>query len=266
MESRPQTTSTEMENLGFRSTLFHDWPLEKCAKTLSEVGYKSLELCLKHSDMGPDSLTPEGVDRIKQMLDKIGLRISSVYHCVESEDFIADFEDQKKCLEMAKQLDCKILVLRTAPEEADPDGRKTTRNIVELLQHAESMEMTIAIEPEPGTVLNGLYEFSRLVAETAGLPIALNLNFGHAALTEGDVGAVIHEWATFIVQANLADVRRPDHVHLLPGDGYLNLYELVLLLRDCRYEGDLILDLSGTDEAPDRLAEVAMERCKEIFV
>lgn len=266
MESQPQTSSTELDKLGFRSTLFHDWPLDKCAKTLSKMGYKSLELCLKHPDVGAGNLTPEGVSKIKEALDKNGLRISSVYYCVEDDDFDAVLAEQKKCLETAQQLECKILVLRTAPEQADPDGRETTRNIVDLVRLAEELEMTIALEPEPGTVLNGLYEFSHLVAETAGLPIALNLNFGHAALTEGDVRAVIHEWAAFIVQANIGDVRRPDHVHLLPGDGYLNLHELVLLLRNCRYEGDLILDLSGTDEAPERLAEVAMERCKGIFV
>jgi sugar phosphate isomerase/epimerase len=265
MESQQRANSTELEKLGYRSTLYQEWPLDKCAQSLSRAGYKSLELCLKHPGLGVDDLTPESISQIKELLDKNSLRLSSVFYCVEGNDFDAIFIEQKKVLETAKQLGCKTLVLRTALEDTDPTRRNTSRNIMDLLQVAEGLEMTIAIETEPGTVLDSLFEFSQLVGDMAGLPIALNLNLGHAALTEGDVGAVIHDWARFIVQAHITDVRRPDHVHLLPGDGYLNLSDLVQVLRNCQYDGDLILDLTATDEAPDQLAEAAIERCKEIF-
>jgi hypothetical protein len=38
-----------------------------------------------------------------------------------------------------------------------------------------------------------------------------------------------------------------------------------MVLREHNYEGDLTIDLSGMDEAPDQLAKKAMERCREIF-
>jgi len=259
------TPSEELNKLGFRLALFHSWPLEKAVKTLAEMGYKSLELCLEHPELSPDKLTEKEISRIKKIIEDGGLRVSSVSYFSSGDDVSVALEEQKGGVELARELDCRILVVGTLPEAADPDGKKTYRALEELLRLAEEKGVTIAVEPEPETVINGLFEFSVLASRVAGSPLGLSLNIGHVALTEGDVAAAIEEWAPFIMNAHISDVRRHEHVHLLPGDGHLDIYKMVMTLRENDFSGDLIIDLSQTQEAPDQLARIAMERCREMF-
>jgi len=266
MNGSDQTLSSELANLGFRLSGFREWPLDKALKTLSTIGYKSVELCLEHPDLDPEKLNAKKITKIKESLDENGLRISSVsYH--GKRDSVPDlFEKQKRGIEIALEMGIRILVVGTASSENDPDGNHTFRALEELLIAAEEAGIMLVAEPEPDTVLNGMYEFSLLASRMAGSSLGLNLDVGHASLTEGDVCAVIEEWAPFILHTHIYDIRRPKHVHLLPGEGHLDLPDLIRTLREYNYNGDLTLDLFDIADAPDEWAKKAMEKCREIFV
>lgn len=255
----------ELSKLGFRLSGFLKWPLEKSIKCLAEAGYKSLDLCLGHPDMNPDKLSSAGISKIRKIIEANEMRISAVSYRGKNEDVDAALKKQRKGLGIAAELGSRILLVGTASEALDPDGQRTFRALEELLSEAESSGLTVAVEPEPETVLNGMYEFSMLASHVAGAPLGLNLNVAHAALTEGDVPAVIEEWAPFIVHAHISDVKKHEHAHLLPGDGHLDLCKVIMTLRENNYHGDLVLDLSETTEAPDQLAKKAMERFREIL-
>ena len=259
------TPSEEVNKLGFRLALFRTWSLEKSVKTLAEMGYKSLELCMEHPELCLEELSSDEISRIKKTVEDGGLCVSSVSYFSSSDDILAALDKQKNGVELARELGCKILVVGTLPEASDPDGKKTYRAFEELLCLGEEKGVTIAVEPEPEMVLNGLFEFSVLASRMAGSPLGLSLNIGQVALTEGDVAAAIEEWAPFIVNAHISVVRRHEHVHLLPGDGHLDIYKMVMALRENDFIGDLIIDLSETEDSPDHLAQVAIERCREMF-
>ncbi|TKJ38354.1 hypothetical protein CEE37_12605 [candidate division LCP-89 bacterium B3_LCP] len=255
----------ELGNIGFRMGLVRDLPLKKSLKTLADAGYKSVGICSAHADFNNKKLSPAKLSKLKEQIDELDLRICSVCHCCKNVDPEAALDESRKGIELASELKCNLMILRTAPVEMDPQGRQTTHNIAELIQAAEEVHVKVAIEPEPGTVIHGLYEFSVLTSQLAGLPISLNLNIGNIALNEGNVIAVIQEWARFIEIVHLCDVRRPDQNHLLPGDGHLDIPDIVISLRKHHYKGDLVIDLDETAEAPDQLAVEAMQRCKQMF-
>lgn len=266
MNNSTHKLADELDHLGFRLAGFREWTLDKALKSLSAIGYKSLELCLEHPDLTPEKLTARKITTVKNKLADSGLNVSAVsYH--GKGDSVADaFERQKRGLEITHELGTQILIAGTVASQNDPDGKHTYRALEELLKAAEDAQITLALEPEPDTVLNGMYEFSMLASRLVGAKLGLNLDVGHAALTEGDVVAVIQEWGSFIVHTHIYDLRKPQHVHLLPGEGYLDFTGLIRTLRDNHYKGDLTLDLYDIADAPEEWASEAMEKCREVFL
>ena len=251
-----------LSKLGFRLEGFCQWPMEKALAKIAQIGYHSVELCLEHPDLNPDSLTGDAIRRIKKGLEDSGLRLSSVSYHGKRESLSNALKNQKLGIEIAQSLGVGVLVVGAPSTSADPQGCSTFLALEELVRSAEGSGVVIALEPEPDTVIHGLYEFSLLAAHMAGSPLALNLNLGHAALTESDPIEVIEEWAPFIVHTHVEDIRKPNHSHLLPGDGHLDLLRMIKKLRETGYAGDLTIDLFDILDEPDVWAQKAMDRMK----
>ncbi len=255
----------EVEKLGFRLEGFKNWSVEKALLTLAQIGYRSVELCLEHPELDPHHITAAKISQVKQLLSDCNLRLSAVSHHSKGEALLTAHKAQLLGLELAPQLGTGILVVGTPSALTDPQGCATFKAIEELLKAAEALGITVALEPEPDTVVNGMYEFSLLASHMAGAPLALNLDIGHAALTEGNVCEVIQEWHPFIVHTHFEDIRKPAHQHLLPGDGHLDLRGCAATLRETGYTGDLTVDLYDILDEPDAWAAKAMNRCQKIF-
>ena len=251
-----------LNKLGFRLEGFRQWPLEKALAKIAQIGYCSVELCLEHPDLNPNSLTGDSIGRVKKGVQDSGLRISAVsYHC-KRDGFSKTLQNKKLGIEMAQSIGAGVLVVGAPSTSADPQGCSTFLALEELVRSAEGSGVVIALEPEPDTVIHGIYEFSLLAAHLAGSPLALNLDLGHSALTEGDPLEVIQEWAPFIVHTHVEDIRKPNHTHLLPGDGHLDLLRMIKKLRETGYAGDLTIDLFDILDEPDVWAQKAMDRMR----
>lgn len=256
---------SEMEKLGFHLSGFRKWPLDKSLKTLAKIGYKSVELCLEHPELDPAALTDEKIAAVEDLLKKYDLRLSSISYHGKTDDLATIFKKQKEALAVAQKFNCRVLVIGTPTTSADPQGCSSFQALEELLKAADGTGVVIAAEPEPDTVLNGMYEFSLLASHMAGSPLGLNLNLANATLTEGDAAAVIEEWSSFIVHTHICDARKNHSGHYLPGDGHLDLRRLVRKLRESNYWGDLTIDLIEIEDAPQDWALQALERCREIL-
>jgi fructoselysine 3-epimerase len=258
------TAAGGVGRFGFRLSGFHRWPVVQALKTLSEIGYQSVELCLEHPDLDPLTITRAKVAEIRQALDHSGLRVSAVSYHGKRDDLGKTLSKQKAGLELARDFGTEVLVAGTGLLISDPGRSNTYRALETLIRVAAEVDCIVAVEPEPDTVIHGMEEFSQLVSLMAGAPLGLNLDVGHAALTENDVGESIDKWGCFIRHVHFEDIRKPHHVHLLPGDGDLDLPNLVLKLRQVGYTRDLTVDLFDILDAPEVWARRAITRCHEL--
>jgi len=266
MVSHQTQPAEDLNKLGFRLEGFGQWPLDKALAKIAQIGYRSVELCLEHPGLCPDSLRGDSIGQIGRSVADHGLRISSVSHHGKRESLSKAAHNQKLGLEIAQSLGAHVLVVGAPSTSADPQGCSTFLALEELVRSAEGTGVVIALEPEPDTVIHGIYEFSLLAAHLAGSPLALNLDLGHSALTEGNPLDVIQEWAPFIVHTHVEDIRKPNHTHLLPGDGHLDLLRMIKKLRETGYVGDLTIDLFDILDEPDVWAKKAMDRMKLLLL
>jgi sugar phosphate isomerase/epimerase len=265
MNATEQNRVIEVEKLGFGLAGFRQWPLDKSLGTLAEIGYTAVELCLEHPGLDLTTLTPAALSKLKTRLKKLGLRVSSVSCHSKLDGVFKSLKKQKLAIEFAGEFGAHVLVVGTAASTLDPQGSDTTRALEELVRAAEGTGVVVAVEPEPDTVIHGMYEFSMLASHLSGSSLGLNLDLGHAFLTEGSATSVVDEWAPFIVQVHIEDVIKPDHLHLLPGDGHVDLTRALEHLRENGYSGNLIVDHPDGLDDPKEWARLAMERCRDLL-
>jgi sugar phosphate isomerase/epimerase len=257
--------SEEHSRLSFRLAAFNEWTLNKAISSIAETGYQAIDLCLEHPEVNPEKLTGKKAEKVKKLLQDKELRVSALSCHDKSDDIAAVYQRRIKALDLAVELGAPLLIVGTVPESADPGGRRTSEGLISLLHQAGEKNVKIAIETEPDSVLHGYYDFSMLVTNFGDLPLGLNLNVAHTALTEGDLGEIIDEARPFIFSAYISDSFRNEHVHLIPGEGHLDLPKVFQSLRRNYYSGDYILDPLDATDPPDQVAQKALEKCQEIF-
>ena len=119
-----------------------------------------------------------------------------------------------------------------------------------------------SLEPEPGMAVATVADWRRVRhALSAGAP-AMTLDIGHLYVDrEPDPAAVIREFAPFLSQVHLEDMRHGVHEHLLPGTGDVDFGAVLTALQAVGYQGPVCFELSRSSHlGPD-----ALRACKAVW-
>lgn len=115
--------------------------------------------------------------------------------------------------------------------------------VAELLEHAHARGVTLALEPEPGMLVETLDDWRALAAQSPGLTLALDT--GHCLVTgERDPAAAVAEFAAQLGTVTVEDMRRGVHEHLAFGEGDMDLPAVLRALGDARVERLVCVELS----------------------
>jgi len=121
----------------------------------------------------------------------------------------------------------------------------------------------IAMEPEPDTLIHNSADLQNLL-EAAGMEnLKLNLDIGHAYLTEEDLISDIYRWNQVIVHTHLEDINQGNHRHLIPGDGEIPFGEVFEVFDKIGYAGSFTIDLFDILSDPRYYAREAYQRLRE---
>lgn len=124
----------------------------------------------------------------------------------------------------------------------------------EMCSSAEKHGVFFAVEPEPGTLINGSLEMNNLIKTVSSEQLRLNLDIGHSFLTEKNVGQDILQWENRIVHTHIEDIKGEGHQHLLPGTGDIAFEPIISALDAVGYSGFFVLDLFDIIDDPVRFA------------
>ncbi|MCB9559120.1 MAG: sugar phosphate isomerase/epimerase [Kofleriaceae bacterium] len=125
---------------------------------------------------------------------------------------------------------------------------------------ARDAGVVVGFEPEPGMYVEDMAAFARIRARVDDPALRLTLDVGHAHLTEAaGADATVRAWADDIVNVHVEGMRRPDHDHLVPWDGDLDVVGVVRALRATGYAGPATFELSRHSHDAARIARRAFE-------
>ena len=234
------------------------------------AGFDGVELC--YEDLGfhvkPDLWEPQFIALIRERSEQLGITISAVGNHLKyfHDDFM--FEAVKKGIKSTRQYGADVFIFAGMNDANEKVANKGLRAIAEerigeLCRLAESEGVKLAMEPEPPSIYANTADFLAL-CETIGSPaLGINFDVGHAFLTDADIIDSIGLLKGKIFHGHIEDMQRGQHLHLLPGDGDMDLGAVLAKLAETGFSGYMSIDLynykyeDASVEALNRLRKIA---------
>ena len=229
-------------------------------KTLADIGYDGVELCLEHDELNPDNSECWKAVELRRFLRDIRLLGSAVSFHGKRENWEVKLRKCQAGIEIAAEMGIDTFITGSIIRKSDADFSSMCRFSEKLCRFAQEYNIFIAVEPEPGTLISNSQMMESLLKEVNSPLLKINLDLGHLFLTEGDVTADIQKWRQHIVHLHFEDIKGSEHRHLLPGDGDMDLQTIVDKLQEIDYIGFITLDLFEIKDNPEYYATEGYHR------
>lgn len=254
-----------MHSIGFRTAGFAAWPVDRTLRTLRDIGYRSVELCLEHPETQPADMNPARCRDIAALLNELGLGLSSISYHGDGRPPEERAENSLLAVEVAERMACPVVVLNTMRREAGREEQQIEAALDltrRLLAHGRE-RVVLAFEPEPGLAISSVDDMRAFMESLASPRVAVNLDIGHAHITEPDLTAAIAQIGAAIVHTHIEDIAGKVHQHLVLGEGEIDFAAARRALDGLGYRGDYTVDMFALGDDPERTAARcfdAMER------
>jgi len=239
---------------------------EQAAATLAELGYDCLELCLEAADVRPETMTEERAKGLARSFQEIGIDVASLSYHADREPPDQRAANQAAAIRVAAWMGAEILILNG---EKSVDQERQWAEHVDRLKRlcalAEQAGVTLAVEPEPLLVIGSSQDALDLVEAVGSDRLKVNLDVGHAAITDPDLAETVQSLGDHLVHLHLEDIAGRVHRHLPFGQGDIDFAALKAALAEVGYQGPYVVDLFGQDVEPRQVAADALAALRRLF-
>jgi sugar phosphate isomerase/epimerase len=270
----------------FSTNAFKKFSLIDTINILSEIGYNGIEILCDIPHAYPKTLTNSDINELKQLLSKLKISISNLnaftlfaigdtHHPSWIEN---DFEYRK--MRIDHTLDCIKLArkLGVGNISTEPGGpvinqglsenellRIFENGINEILKTAESENVTVLVEPEPGLLIENSEQFIKFIKNFDSKHIGLNFDIGHFFCVGEDPSQVIYKLSEYVRHVHLEDIAADrTHHHLMLGEGAIDIDSVFKSMKDIGYEGFITIELYPYQECPIYAAKNTMKFIKSL--
>jgi sugar phosphate isomerase/epimerase len=257
---------THSPQFGFRTGSLRQPSTERAAAELARLGYDCLELCLEAADVRPDEMTEARAHALQGRLDDLGIGLASTSYHADREPPAQRAANQARAIQVTHWMGADILILNG---ERLTDYERQWNEHVERLQGlcalAEAAGVTLAIEPEPLLVIGSSQDGLAMIEAVGSPALKVNLDVGHAQITDDDVAASIRQLGSAIAHLHLEDIAGRVHRHLPFGAGDVDFDAIHQALDEISYDGPYVVDLFGQDMDPVQVAADALAAMRRLF-
>ncbi|WP_428487138.1 sugar phosphate isomerase/epimerase family protein [Rhodopila sp.] len=144
-------------------------------------------------------------------------------------------------------------------------GEWLLHGVAQVLDHAMRRGVTVALEPEPGMLVETLDDWALVQAHLPNLTLALDL--GHCLVTqERNPAAAVYEFASHLGTVAIEDMRRGDHTHLPFGEGDMDIPACLDVLESIGFHRLVCVELSRESHRADQMIPQSLNwlrHCRE---
>jgi sugar phosphate isomerase/epimerase len=270
--------------LGYNSNGLAHHRLDEAIGLLADQGFKVLALTPDTCHLDPYRSQPRDWEQIQRLMQKhhmscvieTGARFILDPRTKHRPNLLEENKEERnrrldylsRCLEIGNCLGAKVLSLwagvlpQGVPQKTGED--RLTEGLDRLLHLAHSFGIKLALEPEPGMLIQTIAE-AKAVLSRMGKPEGLGIcvDIGHLFVT-GEAGEggrnteiILKSVKSQLLQVHLEDIREGIHEHLPPGEGDLDFDQVWRGLRSIQYQGPVCFELSrSSHEAPKQLQNI----------
>lgn len=232
--------------LAYRTVSFRKLSLYKSLDLIASMGYQGVEICLDYHHLS-ERAGKGNFGRIITEAEERGLEVSSFSdhgNLLDDENFFR----LKKAIGIAPEIGVAVFIVSSAPGK----DRGRWHSFVErfdLLLEIAGDSLKIAIEPEPGLIVEGSEDFDRLKRNlNNGRILCMNLDIGHAHCMNEPLDLLLQRYHNEIVHFHIEDIAGRIHKHLVPGEGEIDFPSVLEKLERWYPEKFLAIDLFDTPD------------------
>lgn len=264
--------------LGYGTNGFGDHPVQAALDVLDDVGYDAVALTLGFPHLDPFApLAGDDVTALRAQLARMRGGTGAAVVVETGTRYLLDplhkhrptlvdrdaglrMRYLERAIEIAADLDARCVsffsgILPDGASRADGWARLRDR-IPALVEHAGERGVRLAIEPEPGMLVETVDDALRLHADVGAPPeLGITVDVGHCLVVEpGGVEGALRAAAPYLSNVQLDDMPRTHHEHRPFGEGQLDLPLVLATLADIGYTGVAAVELPRHSHDAPRLA------------
>jgi len=264
--------------LGYGTNGFGDHPLHRALDALDDVGYDAVAVTLGFPHLDPFApLAGDVVTALRAHLLRMRGGAGAAVVVETGTRYLLDplhkhrptlvdrdatlrMRYLERAIEIAADLDARCVSFFSGILPADAaaaDGWARLRDrIPALVEYAGERGVRLALEPEPGMLVETVDDALRLHSEVGAPPeLGITVDVGHCLVVEPDgVEGALRAAAPYLSNVQLDDMPRTHHEHRPFGEGDIDLPLVLATLADIGYTGVAAVELPRHSHDAPRLA------------
>ena len=278
-----------MTRLAFSTNAFKQNTLPEAVDAIAAAGYAGVELMADVPHAHPARFDAGQRDALRRQLAARGLVVSNVNaftHFADGDTYRPTWIDGDAgrrqvridhtigAIDLAAEFGAATVSVQpggpligtglTAPRASErfADGLRR------VLPRARDRGVVIAVEPEPGLLIQTAAEYAAFVAEHfAGEPqVRMNCDVGHLFCVGDSPADVIRSQADQVAHVHLEDIgKNRVHQHLLPGQGVIEFPTVFAALNAIGYAGWVTVELYPFEATAAETARRAMKHLRAML-
>ncbi|MCX5672292.1 MAG: sugar phosphate isomerase/epimerase [Planctomycetota bacterium] len=250
-----------MVRLAFSTNAYTKFSLPEACDRIAAAGYKAIEILADAPHAYPPAYSAHEAARLRERLDALGVSVAAV----NGNTAMGYFTPVPKTLTFE-------------PSLISPTGQPLSGEPRELLRErllegldtvvglADRAGVDLALEPEPGQLLETSAEFKALLDEVGHPRLGANVDVGHVWCAGDDPADSVRLLAPHLKHLHLEDIKGRRHYHLIPGEGgEIDFAGIRRALGEVGYRGAAAVELYTYKDEPDRAAREAYAALAPLF-
>lgn len=253
--------------LGYNTNGLAHHHLIDAVELLAEIGYRGIALTIDHGALNPYS---HGYDSQLEKLTALASEYGLTWVVETGARYLLDSRQKheptlvspdpqarkrrveflKRAIDTAKLLDARCVslwsgVVRDGAPRAEAFVR-LVNGLNEVIDHASLKGVRLGFEPEPGMLVETLEDYSHLLmllSRPHGFDLTLDIGHLHCN-GEIPIAEKLSDWADYLVNIHIEDMRAGVHEHLMFGEGEIDFPPVIAALESIGYDGVVGVELS----------------------
>jgi sugar phosphate isomerase/epimerase len=271
--------------LGYSSNAFKKHSIYEAIEKIGGLGFRGIEIMCKRPHVHALDFGEDEWPRLKSQIDSEGLKVinlncSTLFAlgngdpCMPAHVLEEDLEDRVahtlQSLRLAAHLGCRNISIPTGtpPQHLTREEFKTLflQRLETVLPLAESLDVDVLVEPEPGLLGANYGHFKAFIEEAQSPVLGVNFDIGHAYCLGEDPAAALERMFDRVGHVHLDDIAPSRiHNHLIPGRGAIDFLDIFKTMARLGYDRDICLELYTYLDTPVEAGEEALDYILPLF-
>jgi sugar phosphate isomerase/epimerase len=251
-----------MVRIAYNANGLRNLSLAAAIRAVAQAGYEGIELSLHPSHIDPFSFTPAQAAETRRVLADAGVAACCLATGADTLLGPERFEPSlihpdaaergrrvdmiRRGIDLAEELGVPVVNfasgIRRDGRAADEVWERLEEGVRICLEHARDA-VVLAIEPEPGFLVETNAQAARLVRRLGSAGLCINQDVGHANVVEDDYLDSIRRALPLTGHMHIEDIKGRHHHHEIPGDGDIDFRAVFDILHDGGYDGFVSVEL-----------------------